>query len=62
MWFLFIIAEYTNINISVHSGTTTGDVKMNFGRFERARYKKYLVPIFGNFLMNCYSKCTHMRV
>ncbi|KAF9537603.1 hypothetical protein CPC08DRAFT_808783 [Agrocybe pediades] len=41
--------------ISIHSGTTTGDHKMNFGRAERTRYKKHIVPIFGNFLQKCYS-------
>ncbi|KAJ3505719.1 hypothetical protein NLJ89_g7270 [Agrocybe chaxingu] len=41
--------------ISVHSGTTKGDVKMNFGHTERARYKEYIVPIFGSFLQQCYS-------
>jgi len=29
---------------------------MNFGRFERNRYKSYIVPTFGNFLKNCYCK------
>ena len=32
---------------------------MNFGRFERSRYKTYLVPTFGNFLKNCYCKSCH---
>ncbi|KAJ3490120.1 hypothetical protein NLJ89_g11466 [Agrocybe chaxingu] len=41
--------------ISVHSGTTPGDVKMNFGRAERVRYRKYIVPIFGSFLQKCYT-------
>jgi len=27
---------------------------MHFGRFERARYKKYIVPVYANFLKNCY--------
>lgn len=33
-----------------------GDVKMNFGRAERARYRKYIVPIYGQFLQKTY--CT----
>ncbi|PPQ85572.1 hypothetical protein CVT26_010356, partial [Gymnopilus dilepis] len=41
--------------ISVHTGVTTGDMKMNFGRSERADYKKYIVPIFGRFLKKCFS-------
>ncbi|PPQ84465.1 hypothetical protein CVT26_007395 [Gymnopilus dilepis] len=41
--------------ISVHTGITTGDVKMNFGRSERADYKKSIVPIFGRFLKKCFS-------
>ncbi|KAF9539374.1 hypothetical protein CPC08DRAFT_651195 [Agrocybe pediades] len=41
--------------ISVHAGTTTGDIKMNFGRSERVRYKEDILPIFGNFLKKCYS-------
>ncbi|KJA26036.1 hypothetical protein HYPSUDRAFT_133378, partial [Hypholoma sublateritium FD-334 SS-4] len=41
--------------ISVHSGTTSGPVKMNFGRSERVPYKDYFVPIFGAFLRKCYS-------
>ena len=41
---------------SVHSGTTSGDIKMNFGRAERGRYKKIIVPIYGTFLQKCYCK------
>ncbi|KAF9471337.1 hypothetical protein BDN70DRAFT_939020 [Pholiota conissans] len=41
--------------ISIHSGTTSGDVKMNFGRAERERYKRYIIPIFGSFLRMCYT-------
>ncbi|KAF9470323.1 hypothetical protein BDN70DRAFT_821516, partial [Pholiota conissans] len=41
--------------ISIHSGTTSGDVKMTFGTAERERYKKFVVPIFGSFLQKCYS-------
>ncbi|KAJ3490466.1 hypothetical protein NLJ89_g11430 [Agrocybe chaxingu] len=41
--------------ISIHAGTTTSDVKMNFGRAERARYQKYIVPTFGSFLQKCYT-------
>ena len=31
-----------NLDDSIHSGTTKGDVMMNFGRAERARYRKYI--------------------
>ncbi|KAF9471528.1 hypothetical protein BDN70DRAFT_776825, partial [Pholiota conissans] len=41
--------------ISIHSGTTSGDIKMNFGRAERERYKRYIIPIFGSFLRMCYT-------
>ncbi|PPR07590.1 hypothetical protein CVT26_002260 [Gymnopilus dilepis] len=41
--------------ISVHSGLTPGEVKMNFGRAERADYKKYFVPVFRRFLKKCFS-------
>jgi hypothetical protein len=41
---------------SIHSGTTTGDVKMNFGRAERLRYKKYFVAMYDDFLQKCYCK------
>jgi len=44
------------MDTSIHSGTTMGDVKTTFGRFERARYKKYLIPVYSNFLKNCYFK------
>lgn len=40
---------------SIHSGTTSGEVKMNFGRAERLRYRKYFVPMYGQFLQKCYS-------
>ena len=45
---------------SVHSGTTSGDIKMNFGRAERGRYKKFIVPIYGTFLQKCYCKSFHV--
>ncbi|KAJ3492554.1 hypothetical protein NLJ89_g11211 [Agrocybe chaxingu] len=41
--------------LSVHSGTTSGDIKMNFGRAEHARYKKYFVPMYADFLRKSYS-------
>jgi hypothetical protein len=41
---------------SIHSGTTTGDIKMNFGRAERLRYKKYFIAMYGDFLQKCYCK------
>ena len=41
---------------SVHLGVTPGDIKMNFGRAERARFKKYIIPMFGSFLQMCYCR------
>ncbi|RDB25587.1 hypothetical protein Hypma_006940 [Hypsizygus marmoreus] len=41
--------------ISVHSGHTTGTVKMNFGRSEREGYKNSVLPLFGRFLRKCYT-------
>ncbi|KAF9054758.1 hypothetical protein BJ165DRAFT_1523240 [Panaeolus papilionaceus] len=41
--------------ISVHSGTTSGEIKMNFGRAESARFAKYIAPIFTDFLKKSYS-------
>ena len=38
-----------------------GDVPMNFGAAERARFKEMIVPIFGDFLKKCYSKCLHRQ-
>ncbi|KJA13978.1 hypothetical protein HYPSUDRAFT_209087 [Hypholoma sublateritium FD-334 SS-4] len=40
---------------SVHSGVTSGSVKMNFGRSERVAYKETIIPIFARFLRKCYS-------
>ncbi|KAF9472820.1 hypothetical protein BDN70DRAFT_937902 [Pholiota conissans] len=49
-------AQHGQLNImSIHSGTTSGDIKMNFGHAERERYKRYFVPIFGSFLQQCFS-------
>ncbi|KAF9471830.1 hypothetical protein BDN70DRAFT_938645 [Pholiota conissans] len=48
-------AQHGQLNImSIHSGTTGGEMKMNFGHAERERFKKYIVPIFGHFLQQCY--------
>ncbi|KAF9471899.1 hypothetical protein BDN70DRAFT_819435 [Pholiota conissans] len=41
--------------VSMHSGTTSGPVAMNFGRSERVSYKQFVVPIFANFLKKCYT-------
>ncbi|KAF9522285.1 hypothetical protein CPB83DRAFT_899762 [Crepidotus variabilis] len=41
--------------LSVHSGTTKGDVKMNFGRSEHVDYTPKVCGTFGNFLRKCYS-------
>lgn len=29
---------------------------MNFGRSEQEHYRKYIVPIYGDFLRKCYSE------
>ncbi|KAH9484777.1 hypothetical protein JR316_0001679 [Psilocybe cubensis] len=42
--------------ISVHCGVMAGESKMNFGKAERVRYKRIILPIFGDFLRKCYSK------
>jgi len=47
---------------SLHAGATSGDVNMNFGRAERARYKKYLVPIYGTFLQKCFCKSSSLHI
>ncbi|PPR04509.1 hypothetical protein CVT24_013115 [Panaeolus cyanescens] len=41
--------------VSLHSGTTNGEIPMTFGKFESVRYRKYITPMFTNFLRNCYS-------
>ena len=55
---LFYIFDlnYRLILSSIHSGPTSGEVKMNFGRAKRLRYKKFWVPIYGNFLQKCYCR------
>jgi len=41
-----LILQYTLTQFfSIHSGKTTGNIKMDFGKFERARYKKYIYII-----------------
>ncbi|KJA13205.1 hypothetical protein HYPSUDRAFT_151852, partial [Hypholoma sublateritium FD-334 SS-4] len=40
--------------LSVHSGTTTGPVKMTFGRSERVAFKELVTPTFARFLKKCY--------
>ena len=45
---------------SVRSRTTSGDIKMNFGRAERGRYKKFIVLIYATFLQKCYCKSFHV--
>jgi len=47
---------------SVNSGETTGEVKLNFGRSERAHYKEHFLPMFGTFLKKCYSMCFYNTV
>ncbi|KJA13066.1 hypothetical protein HYPSUDRAFT_209854 [Hypholoma sublateritium FD-334 SS-4] len=41
--------------ISVHSGTTCGQVKMTFGRAERKPIRDNVLPIFGSFLKKCWT-------
>ncbi|PPQ80644.1 hypothetical protein CVT25_001652 [Psilocybe cyanescens] len=41
--------------ISIHSGNTTGDIPVSFGRAERLRFKKTILPVYGTFLQRCYS-------
>ncbi|KAF9036139.1 hypothetical protein BJ165DRAFT_1533000 [Panaeolus papilionaceus] len=39
----------------IHSGTTSGEVKMDFGRAEHERLALYLYPMFADFMKKCYS-------
>ncbi|KAF9521892.1 hypothetical protein CPB83DRAFT_911605 [Crepidotus variabilis] len=41
--------------LSIHSGTTSDETKMNFGRAEHVDYEKYFVPTFARFLHKCFS-------
>ncbi|PPR05634.1 hypothetical protein CVT24_002862 [Panaeolus cyanescens] len=41
--------------LSIHSGTVSGDVKMNWGRSEFINYQRHVIPTFGSFLRKCYS-------
>ncbi|PPQ78862.1 hypothetical protein CVT25_002428 [Psilocybe cyanescens] len=41
--------------ISVHSGNSTGDIPVSFGRAERLRFRKTILPVYGTFLQRCYS-------
>lgn len=41
---------------SVHSGTTRGAVKMDFGRSERGAFRDLIAPTFARFLRKCYSR------
>ncbi|RDB29488.1 hypothetical protein Hypma_015378 [Hypsizygus marmoreus] len=41
--------------ISVHSGCTSGNISMNFGRSERHAYKTQFLPLYGKFLKKCYT-------
>ena len=54
---IFVLQMNFNLGIinSIHLGTTSGDVKMNFGQAKWLRYCKYFVPMYGQFLQNCYS-------
>ncbi|KAH9481956.1 hypothetical protein JR316_0006486 [Psilocybe cubensis] len=41
--------------ITMHSGETPGDIKMNLGQTERHKFKNYMIPLFGTFLHKCYT-------
>ncbi|PPR07430.1 hypothetical protein CVT24_007229, partial [Panaeolus cyanescens] len=41
--------------VNIHSRTTNSKIPMRFGQFESMWYKKYLTPMFTNFLRNSYS-------
>ncbi|KAG6905922.1 hypothetical protein DXG01_016917 [Tephrocybe rancida] len=41
--------------ISVHSGHTPRDIKMNFGASECEAHQKLIVPVFSRFLKKCYT-------
>lgn len=53
---LHFIPALIYITLSIHSGVTSGSVKMNYGRSERVAYKEHIVPSFGRFLTKCYCK------
>ncbi|PBK63580.1 hypothetical protein ARMSODRAFT_1023783 [Armillaria solidipes] len=38
-----------------HAGKTLGNIKQNFIQVERANYRKYMVPMFANFLKKCFT-------
>ncbi|PPQ84920.1 hypothetical protein CVT26_008766 [Gymnopilus dilepis] len=40
--------------VSAHAGVTSGDIKMNFVRAERQKYKDGVLPAFASFLRKCY--------
>lgn len=42
--------------LSVYSGTTTGNVKLDFGQAERDAMQDYIYPIFTRFMKKCFSK------
>ncbi len=44
------------VSLSIHSGVTTGSVKMSYGRSERVAIKEYVLPSFARFLTKCYCK------
>ncbi|PPQ84248.1 hypothetical protein CVT24_012931 [Panaeolus cyanescens] len=50
--------------LGLHSGVTSGDVPMNFGRSESEFYHKQVVPTFVNFLHKCYTteECLSQRL
>ncbi|KAF9044029.1 hypothetical protein BJ165DRAFT_1528604 [Panaeolus papilionaceus] len=41
--------------IMIHSGTTIGEVKMDWGRFDHKGITEIVMPMFGDFLRKCYS-------
>jgi hypothetical protein len=48
----FYYSAYSNIILSMHSGSIKGPVKMNFG--EHPAYKERVVPVFSDFLRKCF--------
>ncbi|KAK7015546.1 SERTA domain-containing protein 3 [Paramarasmius palmivorus] len=58
-------ADAGRLNImSIHAGLTADPTPMNFGAANRAMYKKFVLPVFGNFLMKCFSieECRRRRL
>ena len=52
---------FTYVLVSIACGETTGDVPMDFIKSERTMYKQTFLPLFGSFLMKCFSKLPFLR-